>query len=82
MEKTENIFITNQDYERLGLLIHHSDSPNAEILEEELGRANVVEQKDIPQDIVTMNSKIKFVAIDSGKESEITLVYPKDADVT
>lgn len=82
MATGESILITEQDYERLALLIMHSNSPNVSTLEEELARAEVVNQKDIPNDVVTMNSIVTFVSKDTGKESEIKLVYPKDADVT
>lgn len=82
MATGESILITEQDYERLALLIMHSNGPNVSTLEEELARAEVVNQKDIPNDVVTMNSIVTFVSKDTGKESEIKLVYPKDADVT
>lgn len=82
MAQTESLMITEQDYERLALLLQHTDGPNASALEEELARAQVVPQKEVPQDIVTMNSTVQFVSLDTQKESEVTLVYPKDADVT
>lgn len=77
---TENrIFITDQDYHRLMTLVSQAEGPWAEALEEELGRANVISQKEIPNTIVTMNSKVKFVDESTGSESEVTLVYPRDA---
>jgi regulator of nucleoside diphosphate kinase len=82
MERQPGIRITEQDYERLSLLIQHSESKNADLLEEELARATVVAQREIPEDIVTMNSVVRFKDEESGKESEVTLVFPKDADVT
>ena len=82
MTSPTKLLITDQDYERLALLVQHSETKSSAALEEELARAKVVPQKEIPKDVVTMNSKIKFLDLDSKKESEITLVYPKDADVT
>lgn len=82
MEQQHGILITDQDFERLSLLVHHSEGKGAGLLEEELSRATVVPQSEIPADVVTMNSTIRFVDEDSGKESEVALVYPKDADVT
>lgn len=77
---TENrIFITDQDYHRLMTLVSHAEGPWAEALEEELGRANVISQKEIPNTIVTMNSTVKFMDESTGSESEVTLVYPRDA---
>ncbi len=78
----QSLLMTEQDYERLSLLVQHSESRAASQLEEELARATVLPQDKIPKDIVTMNSKIRFVDEETGKESEVTLVYPKDADVT
>lgn len=82
MTQPTQLLITDQDYERLALLVHHAETKSSAALEEELSRAKIVSQKEIPSDVVTMNSKIKFIDLDSKKESEITLVYPKDADVT
>ena len=33
----------------------------------------------MPPDVVTMNSRVTFIEEISGKEHELTLVYPKDA---
>ncbi len=82
MTSSSALLVTEQDFERLALLIHHNEGPGARLLEEELGKAQIVPQKDVPQDLVTMNSKISFEDLDSGQTSQITLVYPKDADVT
>lgn len=81
-QTNSQLLLTEQDYERLALLVQHSETKSAAALDEELARAQVVPQKEIPKDVVTMNSKIKFIDVKTKKESEITLVYPKDADVT
>jgi regulator of nucleoside diphosphate kinase len=82
MREEQSILITDQDFERLCLLAHHEDGEMAELLDEELGRATVVPQRAIPRDVVTMNSQVRFRDEQTGQESEVTLVYPKDADVT
>lgn len=76
------LVITDQDYERLALLLQHTENNSAGVLEEELARATVVPQKEVPADIVTMNSKVEFMDQNTQKQSEITLVFPQDADVT
>jgi len=79
---TENrIFITDQDYHRLSALVSQVEGPWVEALEEELSRAHVIGQKEIPGNIVTMNSRVKFVDESTGSESEMTLVYPQDANL-
>lgn len=80
--KSTKLIITEQDYERLSLLIQHIESDSSLKLGEELSRAEVVSQTKIPHDIVTMNSTIIFMDENTMKSSEVTLVYPKDADVT
>ena len=51
-------------------------------LEEELERAAVVAPEDIPGDVVTMNSTVKFRVDASNEEFTLTLVYPKDMDTS
>lgn len=49
-------------------------------LEAELARAEVVEPKDIPSTVVTMNSTVKFKIESTSKDFYLTLVYPEDVD--
>jgi regulator of nucleoside diphosphate kinase len=48
-------------------------------LEAELGRASVVDARQIPRDVVTMNSTA-LLHLD-GEDVEVSLVYPEDADL-
>jgi regulator of nucleoside diphosphate kinase len=85
MDSSRKIVVTEQDLERLTRLVEsHGSRRDAEavaLLEEELGRATVVDSTAIAPDIVTMNSRVGFEDLDDGEEVELTLVYPKDADV-
>ncbi|WP_347356743.1 nucleoside diphosphate kinase regulator [Bdellovibrio sp.] len=81
MNTEPRIFITDQDFHRLSALVSQVEGPFAEALEEELGRANVIAQKEIPKDVVTMNSRVQFLDEVTGQESEMTLVYPQDANL-
>lgn len=51
-------------------------------LEEELLRARVVEPSQVPGDVVTMNSTVRFRVLNTGEVFTLTLVYPKDMDDT
>lgn len=73
MEK-KPIFITKYDKVRLKRLIS-TDLIN------EIKRAKVVDSKEIPDDVITMNSRFKLKDLDSGEESVYTLVFPEDADI-
>lgn len=65
--------------ERLLAVTHRAK--NVVDLEEELGRAVVVPPEKIPANVVTMNSKVRFRNEVTGEESEVTLVYPQEANV-
>ncbi|MEO8012185.1 MAG: nucleoside diphosphate kinase regulator, partial [Dokdonella sp.] len=44
-----------------------------------LARATVVDSKDVPADVVTMNSTVVF-RTGEGREFSLKLVFPKDSD--
>jgi regulator of nucleoside diphosphate kinase len=46
---------------------------------DELTRARVVADSDVPPDVVTMNSTVRFRDNDTGREMIVSLMYPKDA---
>ena len=78
-----NIMITKLDAERLEALIDrlpNNSAPGIEKLQDELLRATIVDSKDIPPDVVTMNSTVTFRIDNNGKEFSLKLVYPKDVD--
>lgn len=78
----KSIYITDKDLERLERTVSAAgNAPNILRLRAELDRATVVRSEEIPPDVVTMNSRISFKELETGDESEITLVYPSDADV-
>jgi regulator of nucleoside diphosphate kinase len=53
--------------------------PGMDLLWTELSRATVVDSSEIPSDVVTMNSTVRFVDDANGSEFELTLVYPHGA---
>ncbi len=50
-------------------------------LKAELARAEIVEAKDLPSDVITMNSRAELLDLDSGERMEFTVVFPRDADI-
>lgn len=82
------IYITHYDLSRLEELlekVHESsprDSGHLAELEAEMLRAEVVESKEIPPDVITMNSKVRLRDLDTGQEMVYTLVFPASADAT
>lgn len=82
MDKQPKIILTSKDLDRLYALLESLSAaafPGRTELRAELDRAEVVEPEDVPSDVVTMNSKVRF-ALESGEEFCLTLVYPKDMD--
>lgn len=78
------IKITSSDYDRLDTLLErpqYRHQPAAAALRQELERAEVVEPEQMPPGVITMHSTARCVA-DDGKEYELTLVYPTEADGT
>lgn len=56
--------------------------PIAALLSEEIARATVLPPSQIPPGVVTMNSTLTCVDVNSGKEHHFTLSYPSQADVS
>ena len=80
----KKIYITGYDRERLERLLEQPPDGNLtgylDDLRTELDRAVVVEPEKIPPDVITMNSSVSLVDVDTAEEEEFTLVFPKDAD--
>jgi len=79
--KKPPITVSSLDLERLETLIETTPDPvfpGKAALLDELGRATVLEPEQMPPDVVTMNSTVRFSVTDSGREFEMTLAYPKD----
>ncbi|GJL68513.1 MAG: RNA polymerase-binding protein Rnk [Nitrospirales bacterium] len=87
MERRD-IYITEFDLNRLTELLgvwqtfkgSKSTSIHLEGLSEELDRANIVDPKDIPPDVVTMNSRVRLSDTSKDEDLIYTLVFPRDAD--
>lgn len=82
MQKRPPITISSLDAVRLERMLHatgNSQFMGRDDLQAELDRANIVDPKDIPPDVVTMNSTVTFKVALSDKEFSLTLVYPNDA---
>lgn len=82
--RQKQIYITKFDRERLDELLgqpwHPDLDPYLNALRAELERAKVVPPREIPPDVITMNSTASLVDVDSSEVEDYTLVFPKDAD--
>jgi regulator of nucleoside diphosphate kinase len=86
-KSSRNIYITQYDFQRLRSLINEAShteyrgSDYIESLEKELEAATIVAPKEVPPDVITMNTRVKVLDLDSRDEWEYTLVFPEDADL-
>lgn len=74
------ILVTEKDLLRIRHILSFQDSEEFENLELELDRAKIISDSEVPGDLVTMNSKVKFLNIQENREMTLTLVYPPDAN--
>jgi len=82
------IYITEYDLKRLRELIMEAKridrrgNEYLDSLEAELSRGKVVASTEVPQDVVTMNSRVHLVDLDTQEEMVYTLVFPQDAELS
>jgi regulator of nucleoside diphosphate kinase len=80
------IHVTAFDLERLKELLEDAQRTSYRKraylteLQAELDRAIVVKPDKVSNDVVTMNSRVSLVDLDTGKEEVYTVVFPKDAN--
>ena len=83
MARKPQMILSSLDVDRIEALlavIPASVFPGKAELQAELDRADVVDPQDIPPQVVTMNSTMRFSMVETGKEFCLTLVYPRDMD--
>ena len=89
MVKEAKIYVSKMDLERLTRLIEitrERDDNSGKLeyldrLEEELDRADVVDPKDVPSDVITMRSKVRLKDLSTGEEMVYSLVFPTEANL-
>lgn len=87
-QQPASIYVTEQDHERLSALIESNRERNAAdmeylpTLEEELDRAEIVDPKEIPADVITMRSQVRLRDLVSGEANIYSLVFPTEANVS
>lgn len=84
----KNIYVTENDVKRLHALLEvakrsqYYGSDDLQKLGAELNRAIVVASKNIPADVITMNSRVHLLDLETKEEMRYTLVFPDEADFT
>ncbi len=81
------IHVTEFDLKRLQQLLldakytEYRKSEYLERLRGEINRAVIVPPKEIPADVITMNSTVIIEDLDTEEEETYTLVFPENADL-
>ena len=82
--RMQETLITDQDRGRLRSLVNEARTPSevtvpdVGALRQGVSGARVVSQKEIPRNVVTMNSLVALTDMDTGARLIATLVYPRD----
>jgi len=82
--ENRTILITESDYKKLTVAIcetkytEYRNSIYIEHLEGELKRAEVMPSKKIPEDVITMNSRVLLTDLSEETTLELTLVFPDE----
>lgn len=74
------IMVSSLDMDRIEALLEKMPrlTPELEKLEDELDRATVVAPQELPANVVSMNSTVRFKFAGDDKVFEKTLVYPHE----
>lgn len=88
MAAFRNIVVTQADYVRLAQMVQSLRYTNdleirkcVEQIQDYLNDAHVVADDDVPQNVVTMGSRVKFVDVDTRKNTAYTVVWPEEANM-
>ena|SRR5688572_6866276 len=81
----ERMTITINDYQRLTGLIEFSSlktkkSDIVDRLYNDFKVARMLPQDRISKNVITMNSRVLLKELSNGREAEVTITYPQDAD--
>ena len=84
--KRKRLVVSSRDYTKLKQIIggegEASLSENLKNLAAELSNAIILEPAEIPPDVITMNSRVRFMDVDEEEELVFSLVYPEDSDTS
>ncbi len=86
MMNQSNLLISDVDARHLRMLLERTDFNNdrdrmqLEVLEEEIERARIIPQGQLPNNVVTMRSRVRIVDMRTGEQLVYQIVYPHEAD--
>ncbi|GEP97243.1 nucleoside diphosphate kinase regulator [Chitinophaga cymbidii] len=78
------LVLRNDDHEILTSYLSSqelSGNHSIEALQAELKKAKLVSKEEFPEDAIRLNSRVKVKDANNGKEMELMVVMPDDADI-
>lgn len=84
MKAHNSIIISERDYNDLVNMLESlstSEFKKASFLEEEMLRADIVEPEKLPPEVVSMNSNVRYVDMESGEMMGVRVTYPWDSNI-
>ncbi len=81
-----HLLITDTDAQQLRMLLEGAalscdrDRIQLDVLEEEIEKARIVPQAQIPSNVVTMRSRVRIVDMRTGEQLVYQIVYPHEAN--
>jgi regulator of nucleoside diphosphate kinase len=81
------IHVTEPDMECLRKLLKaekrfdKSGRDDLQNLEAKLDQSQLIAQREVPKDVITLNSKVRLTDLGTGEEMSYTLVLPNEADI-
>ena len=82
------LYLTDYDYERLELLLDNMNRvpqnrrDDLSRLEDDLATCQIVAPEEMPANIITLHSTVRYLDLESNKERVVTLVFPSNADIS
>ena len=80
------IYVTASDMKRLNDLMEAEnfsprDRGEMKSLQSEIAKAKVVDSRDVPNTVVTLNSHLRLRDMEDDSEIVVTLVFPSEANI-
>jgi len=86
-DKEKKLYVTEQDMARLEFILdaafhkNNHQEENIKKLMDDMDGAVIVNERDVPTDVVIMNSEVSVMDIDSNEKMTFELVFPEDANL-
>lgn len=74
------LLITEKDFTRIKHILSYQKNEEFDNLDQELERARIISDEEIPPHLITMNSEVRFLNLQENKEMTVKLVYPSEAN--